>query len=522
MPVESEQTGLPFGIFGDYIPQPGRDLIQYGTKWNKWISEELVGLFKDTITKQIASDPQWIEFGSQLLTNRNQASNSGAAKEFWDANLITPIEHFLKQACLYPDTSKTLRTLEDLIYVEPELLDIIGEAIVEEATGKKVLDQLVSAHLQHLVPNLSEYIALTDSQVPLSLKSQPKKLAAIYALIENLTDYYVNGRPDNRGRNRSQRMSQIPFVLGQDGILHNPEKVMLLGPNIAQIPEFLSSVIPDRDVFLHTDVAENPAAVAQLERCGMQKLDKQGILRPLAQKLDAIRNAGDLPESWTFPDEIINATLFIISQDAGETPSPSLNGFISQDKVKGIPRNLFAPGTILDWGPLYLSDLLPGYQPIHEMYLNNDVLKRHGIGRDDVYQYFQKHGVRGFTLENDRPLIDAAAMAKAKLELQRAGHELSKVSDHNLLGYDLECKGHCEAVFEIKGMGQPRDVELPVSETAAALNHGEDFYLVFIYNIPSTPDNIGCKIVKNPAGRSLLEPLERSKITSDKWMNAGL
>ena len=115
-----------------------------------------------------------------------------------------------------------------------------------------------------------------------------------------------------------------------------------------------------------------------------------------------------------------------------------------------------------------------------------------------------------------------AILAQAKLELQRAGHELNDVSNHNLLGYDLECRGHCEAVFEIKGMGQPRDVEVPVSETAAAQNHGEDFHLVFIYNIPSTPNNIGCKIVRNPAGRSLLEPLERSKITSDKWMNAGL
>jgi len=306
------------------------------------------------------------------------------------------------------------------------------------------------------------------------------------------------------------------------GELHNPDKVMMLETALSQMPTFLRSVVSDSSIALHPVIAENPVAVFQLARCGMHKLDQGGILQLLGVKLNAIRNAADVPTSWKFPDDVVNATHFIISLDAGGTPSPSLNGFISQDEVTEVPQNLFASGTILDWGPLYLANLLPGWRPIHEMYLNDDLLKRHGIGRDGVYQYFQKHRVRGFTPENDRPLIETAAMAKAKLELQRAGHELNDVSNHNLLGYDLECRGHCEAVFEIKGMGQPRDVELPVSETAAAQNHGEDFHLVFIYNIPSTPDNIGCKIVRNPAGRSLLEPLERSKITSDKWMNAEL
>ena len=120
----------------------------------------------------------------------------------------------------------------------------------------------------------------------------------------------------------------------------------------------------------------------------------------------------------------------------------------------------------------------------------------------------------------NRPLIETVAMAKAKLELQRAKHELDNVSDHNRLGYDLECTGHCYAVFEIKGMGQPRDVELPVSETDAAQKLGENFHLVFVYNIPNSPDKISYKIVKNPAGCSLLEPVETSKISSDKWMNA--
>jgi hypothetical protein len=30
LPIEGEQTGLPFGIFGDFIPSPGRDQINYG------------------------------------------------------------------------------------------------------------------------------------------------------------------------------------------------------------------------------------------------------------------------------------------------------------------------------------------------------------------------------------------------------------------------------------------------------------------------------------------------------------
>ena len=517
LPIEGEQTGLPFGIFGDYIPQPGRDLIKYDTRWNDWISEELVGLFTETLTSQIKSDPAWIEFGAQILTNLNRAPTTGPGEDFWRAKLRTPIENFLKQARLYPDASGTLSNLEDLIYVEPEVLDIVGVEIIEEATGKKVLNQSVATLLQYRVAVLDIYNILTDSQVPIALKTQPKKLAAVYALIMNLSDYMVAGR-----EGRSAPMSQFPFVLGEDGELHNPDKVMMLETALSQMPTFLRSVVSDSSIALHPVIAENPVAVSGLARCGMQRLDKYGILQLLGVKLNAIRNAADVPTSWKFPDDVVNATHFIISLDAGGTPSPSLNGFISQDEVTEVPQNLFASGTILDWGPLYLANLLPGWRPIHEMYLNDDLLKRHGIGRDGVYQYFQKHGVRGFTPENDRPLIETAAMAKAKLELQRAGHELNDVSNHNLLGYDLECRGHCEAVFEIKGMGQPRDVELPVSETAAAQNHGEDFHLVFIYNIPSTPDNIGCKIVRNPAGRSLLEPLERSKITSDKWMNAEL
>ncbi|MCL0077389.1 hypothetical protein M1O12_05170 [Dehalococcoidia bacterium] len=45
LPVEGEQTGLPFGIFGDFIPQLGRDLINYGVKWNQWMCDRVMEFF---------------------------------------------------------------------------------------------------------------------------------------------------------------------------------------------------------------------------------------------------------------------------------------------------------------------------------------------------------------------------------------------------------------------------------------------------------------------------------------------
>jgi len=216
------------------------------------------------------------------------------------------------------------------------------------------------------------------------------------------------------------------------------------------------------------------------------------------------------PPSWQYPDDLIKAMLFLFSRGRH-----SIAMLVTEDKSLQVPKNTFAPEAPLDWNLLWKSGYLaPGYYPVHRKYF--EIREDFGIPLEKAYQCFEELGVHGFRLERDGPVIEHTAYQIARKRLEDEGHRIVDVHDQTELGYDLKCQGHCEKVFEVKGMAQPRDVLLEESEVNAAQQKSEDYILVCVWNLPSNPDKVGFKKIPNP--QSIWHPVEKAIVPKQRWL----
>jgi len=538
LPVEGEQTGLPFGIFGDFIPQVGRELINYGAKWNHWMCDEMVKFFKQVVCETFLAHPLWRFFPAELINRMQYNSISGPGKEFWDSKLRGPIKNFLETEALYPDESGEFRKIEELAILSDEVVQLNG-LIGKDALGKLIDKKVVHTSIKEKIGSKVKTIKIDDlpqeklldllkgqpkkllSIFPIEtvynlvysrkmldpLKEQPQRLAIVYHQIADLNEYRIRGR---RGRERP--LYTVPFVLADDGNFYPPEQMMALEIDVACVPEFLKVVLPSlrEKKRLHPEVAKDPKAVAQLAKCYLEVVNRQTIIRRLQQLIETIRTPEQCPKVWKYPNDLIEATLFLIAEDGSR-----VGRLVAQDGTLREPKNLFALETPLDWGPLWETYLLPGFQPVHGKYFDKVWLERYGLTREKINQYFQMIGVHGFHRDEDNSLIQVAGENIAKKRLQEEGHIIADVTQRNKLGYDLQCQGHCEKVFEVKGMADPHDITLLESECTAAQQKKEDYILICVYNLPNHPDRIGYKKIADP--KKIWQPIGQAKVPKDKW-----
>ena len=169
----------------------------------------------------------------------------------------------------------------------------------------------------------------------------------------------------------------------------------------------------------------------------------------------------------------------------------------------------------MDWSKVARDGDLPGYSAVHPLYLDEARLERWVISQEKMLQFLREAGLHGFDPEHDRPLSEDASYAIAEAELRQRGHRPQRVQHRQNLGYDIECSQHCLAVFEVKSMGEPADVELEPSETQAAKERAGNYYLVCVYGLPDNPD---CQVVPDPA--RIWEPVERARVRRDRWWSA--
>lgn len=513
LPVEGEQTGLPFGIFGDFIPQPGRDLINYGAKWNHWMCDEVAEFFKQVVRAAFLLHPMWRFFPAELIGRVEYSSTAGPGKEFWDTKLRDPIKQFLDAEDLYPDDDGGVQRLDELISVEDEVIQVVGKDTFKALTGKKMAHPSIENKIQLKIGGKVDiYELLHRRELLESLKDQPEKLASLYRLIAGLTQYYIGGR---KGQDISLR--QLPFVLADDGEFYPPNQMVTLEMDVAHVPEFLRAVLLplEEKKRLHPEIAKDPEAVSQLEHCNLDVINIQTAMLKLKQFIEEIKTPEKCQETWKYPDDLIQATLFLITEDG----SP-LEQLVAQDGTILEPQKLFTWGAPLDWSPLWEAQCLPGFQPIHEKYFNKEWMKRYGLQWERLHQYLEELGVHGFRRDKDSSLIQIAGENIAKLKLQEPeqGHTVADVTQRDKLGYDLQCQGHCTKVFEVKGMTEPHDVPLEESQVSAAQQKKDDYILICVYNLPNHPDKIGYKEIPNP--QTIWNPVEKAKVPKDKWLTA--
>lgn len=536
LPVEGEQTGLPFGIFGDFIPQLGRELINYGAKWNHWMCDELANFFKQVVCETFLAHPLWRFFPAELLSRVQYSSISGPGKEFWDTKSRDPTKEFLEAEALYPDEDEELRRLDELVIVVDEVVQVVGKDALKALTGKKIAHPSIVQEIRSKVevieigdlqrrrelleplkgqpekltnlPVDTVYDLLYTREMLEPLKDQPKRLATVYCCIADLNNYRIAGR---RGRD-PMPLYAAPFVLADDGKFYPPNQMVALEIDATHVPDFFRTAFPlvKEKKRLHPEIAKDQEAVSQLARCNLEVVNRQTVISKLQQLIKDITTPEKCPKTWRYPDDLIQATLFLIAE--GGEPMKQL---VAQDGTLREPKNLFVLGAPLDWFPLWEAYLLPGFQPIHEEYFTKEWLERNELQLEKVHQYLEGLGVHGFHRDEESSLIQTAGENMAKKRLREQGHRIADVTQRDKLGYDLQCQGHCGRVFEVKGMGEPHDVPLEESEFRAAQQKKADYILICVYNLPTHLDKVGYKEISNP--EMIWQPIERARVPKEKW-----
>lgn len=506
LPVEGEQTGLPFGIFGDFIPQIGRDLINYGVKWNHWMCEQVVEFSKQIADKVLSADMHGIFYLAELLNHLEYSSASGPGADFWNIRLRDPVKQFLKSGKWFADDEGSKQQLDYLMSVDKPILDIVGSDSLKKVLGKKIVHPSLKDKLKSKVDQVDIYGILFKREVLESLKADTQKLTLLYQLIESLSDHYTR-RKDGTG------LSLVPFVLGDDDDqFYTPSEVMTLQVELDRLPSFLKAVGATNKKFLHPHIARDERAVKQLERCGLEVVTEQTVIQRTQELVNSIKIPQMCPTSWLYPDDLIKAEFFLFSKGRH-----SIDMVVAADGSLQVPKNTFAPRAALDWNLMWESgSLAPGYQPIHQKYF--EMYNEFGMPLEKVYQYLEELGAHGFRPDKDEPLIEHTGYEIAKKRLKDKGHVIVDVHDQTQLGYDLKCQGHCARVFEVKGMAQPRDVPLEESEVNAAQQKKEDYVLVLVYNLPARPDKVGYKEVPNP--QNIWNPVEKARVPKERWLTA--
>lgn len=504
VPIEGEQTGLPFGIFGDFIPSPGRDHINYGAKWNQWMCQKILEFFKKVVKCELLTHPSWKLFPSQAYDELKRASRGTA---FWNENLRQPILDFLGSIPIFLDQEQNLHTLDDFFITSADIKEIFTDEELQKTTGKKPLHPAM-LELKVIQPNVNvkeiDILYVLRNKVLLeSIRNDMEKLSHLYSQIEHLSDYYIRGRPHGRGT-KDIPLRQIPFVLADDNQFHPPEKVKLL-QKVEEVPAFFSLATTDAKVPLHPEIAKDEKAVVQLKRCGMQSVGLEETIRIVKDIVLGIATKQiDSPN-----DPFIEATLWLAAH--GNSYAPRV---VAEDGTLQLPSDVFVSGSHLNWRPLWQANLLPGYFAMSSKYFG--LAPKYGLKNEQLNQCLEEMGVHGFSEEKDDRLVSVAGEAVAGTHLRDEGHNPISVADHDKLGYDLMCQGHCGSVFEVKGMAVPHDVVLQASQVDRAKEYAGKYVLVCVYNLPDDPSNVGYKEVPDP--EQIWTPEEKAIVPKKEWL----
>jgi len=419
------------------------------------------------------------------------------------------IKLFLEPGAFYPDDNGKRHKLDELIAVDPDIIQTIGKETLENILNKKIVSASIKCQISSKIGNtLDIYEVLHRKKLFESLRNEPEKLCKLYCQISKLNSYRIDGR-----QGRDTLLARLPFILGEDKEIYQPAQSVLFEIDMSTIPIFLKEAAPKNKKLVHPKIAKDAEAVKQLERCGIKVVGKQSLAADLEKLIANIAVPKECPQSWRYPDDLIESTLFLISQL--DTSSVSIKNLVATDEILHAVQNLFVPHTPLDWTPLWRAELLPGFQSVCEKYFDKNLLSHYGITDEHIFTFLSNIGVHGFDPQKDKGLIEKAAVEIAKKKLRAEGHIISSTENRDRLGYDLQCQGHCGKVFEIKGMTEPHDIILPESEVNAARQKRDDYILICVYNLPADLERVGYKEIPNP--EHIWQPTERARISKDKW-----
>ena len=507
LPIEGEQTGLPFGVFGDFIPAPGRDMINYSAKWNKWLCEELCSLFLDLLPTKIATNKGWSDFPSKAYSLLSESyEGNKEAEKFWGNYLRKPLRDSLENLSVYPDSDGILRSLDELVAPSVGLLQALGQPLLEELTGKRLAHATVMESIKDRVYSPDVFDFLHDKPALERIKGRKDALIKLYEGLGDISETKLRGR----GSGSAVAAKNTEFVLDDSGSYTYPDFLAVIRVESSVIPTFLKAVVAKYTRFLDSEIAKSDRAVEQLGRCGVNVVDGDRLLSEVRSCVVGANSPQAIPKGWQYPDDLIRATLYLISRS-----SNWFGSLVAQDSSLRLASSLFITWGKRNWLDLHVAGFLPDFFPIHDMY--SRFLAEFNLGLEKLEQCLEACDVHGFSGEKDKPLTQRAAECYvAKYLEEHKGWIVKEVADHDKLGYDLQGVEGCPKVFEVKGMSEPRDVILEDAHVKAARSFGTSYVLVAVYNLPCTPDVVKHKEVVDP--QKHWEVVDRATVSKTRWL----
>lgn len=246
-PLENEVTGLPFGIFGDFLAHPSRDVINYRAAWNVWIRNEIGRIVRDVLTGPISRSDKWWSFAPTIL-ERVISPLGGPGASFWNP-LRDEIRAVVTDSPILRDVEGIPHPLGDLVLVHPTVANELGWDIVVEMVGpnRAVAQYEAGTALQRIraTGKVPVEILFTTERLSAQLRTHPESATNVYRALRH------------RSADLSALGGSVP-ILSHDGEVRRITESVAIGLDLQSLPSWLKEILRSDKVPIDPRVAQDP------------------------------------------------------------------------------------------------------------------------------------------------------------------------------------------------------------------------------------------------------------------------
>ena len=502
LPLGEAKSGARFPIQADFLVQPGRDAINYESKWNQWLVEEVASLCKEAIDCFKKHDKWKYQFLPAFQFTKSEGLES--YDKLFGPKLIEPIEKFLNEDECIPTIEGGLAKLQQLVRLNEEtaaIEDLSAMNILKKDEVASILGghdglQLVHPAVQEPYPVIIRKLdrqALLENAAYLEQRcKQPNAANWFRSLYLWLTKHPLSSKS---GRTRVvRRYHDVEFVLTADGRLSKGGGVLL--PDLLPsdpILKSLSETLQKSRAILHPDILAGANDEKEREAIrgfltgftGVQKLDSKAVCKEAL--LPQILTTAPKPSK----DDLLKYTAYCQTIIGDQIPGDSKFWVLTKrEEVRPAEEVLFPVEfkPEQDWETN--KQYVPGLNFVSTDYITGvtDSVQLH-LWR----QFFKAGGVK----DTPNSGVEVFAMNYAVEKLKTKYKSVIPVEKLNF-GYDMvvETQSGEKMFVEVKGQSHDQDVELKDNEAEAAETHKDSFHLCIVASIPEKPT---IYMVKNPA-----------------------
>lgn len=507
LPLGQERSGAKFPIQADFLVQPGRDAINYESRWNHWLVEEVCNLCKEEVIPFFKQHPRW---RYQILPAFEFIKYKGQEQydRLFGPKLIDPLEAFLRADACVPTRDDGWANPAETIMVDEwegtllvlETATVLGKTEIASAFGGQ--PGLSIAH-PSVKDSYTVEIRKVDRRDFLANSDFLEKKAAAPDASDWFRRLYIwlvshpkeERDPHDRRKKRWIGYWQSKIVLGSDGRLYEGRNVWLpdLPPTDPLLTAFAAQIQTSR-VVLH------PGILA-----GAMSDEERGRLRSFLTGSTGVQ----LLNPKAVCEEVLLAKILASS------PQPSDSEVLEYTRIcqrwlgadgirgKGELWVLTKAGDIRAAKEVLLSTEFkpqPNWETNHQYlqgpnFLSPDYLS--GAAQPVELESWRKFFEVGGVKQSPENGVEMFAMSYAQ-EVLRARYIHILPVDKENYGYDLEATTAAGDIarIEVKGLTEDSEVELSANETAKADQYKDKFYVCIVSSIPENPV---LYMVPNPA-----------------------